>query len=204
MPKDTFMNLPEDKRQRIFEASVDEFAEKRFSDASINSIIKAAGIPRGSFYQYFSDKEDLYLYTLGEIGKEKIKIVMEVGRLEPEADFFEVYEHMFKVGIKWAEKHPRYSRIGLLMKLDDSGFIAKLKAVTDDGLKQLEALIDRDKERGLIAPDIDSRLVVNLLYNSISQDVQELFEKGNEAELMERVKKTIRIIKGGITIVQGR
>lgn len=203
MPKDTFLNLPEQKRARILDAAIDEFAEKRFSEASINSIIKAAAIPRGSFYQYFSDKEDLYLYTLGEIGKEKMKVVMEVGMLEPEASFFDVYEHMFKVGIRWAERHPKYSRIGLLMKLDDSSFIAKLKAVADDGLRQLEAMVDRDKARGLIAQDVDSGLVVSLLYNGISQDVQELFEKGNADELLERVKKVIRIVKGGIAIVQG-
>lgn len=203
MPKDTFLNLPEQKRARILLAAVDEFAERRFSEASINSIIKAAGIPRGSFYQYFSDKEDLYLYMLGEIGKEKMKVVMEVGMLEPEASFFDVYEHMFKVGLLWAERHPKYSRIGLMMRLDDSSFIAKLKAVADDGLRQLEAMVDRDKARGLIAEDVDSRLVVSLLYNSISQDVQELFEKGNMSELMDRVKKIIRIVKGGIAIVQG-
>ncbi len=203
MPKDTFLNLPEQKRARILLAAVDEFAERRFSEASINSIIKAAGIPRGSFYQYFSDKEDLYLYMLGEIGKEKMKVVMEVGMLEPEASFFDVYEHMFKVGLLWAERHPKYSRIGLMMRLDDSSFIAKLKAVADDGLRQLEAMVDRDKARGLIAQDVDSRLVVSLLYNSISQDVQELFEKGNMSELMDRVKKIIRIVKGGIAIVQG-
>lgn len=203
MPKDTFLNLPDQKRARILLAAVDEFAERRFSEASINSIIKAAGIPRGSFYQYFSDKEDLYLYMLGEIGKEKMKVVMEVGMLEPEASFFDVYEHMFKVGLLWAERHPKYSRIGLMMRLDDSSFIAKLKAVADDGLRQLEAMVDRDKARGLIAQDVDSRLVVSLLYNSISQDVQELFEKGNMSELMDRVKKIIRIVKGGIAIVQG-
>lgn len=204
MPKDTFLNLPEQKRRRIFEAAVDEFAEKRFTEASINSIVKAAGIPRGSFYQYFADKEDLYLYMLGEIGKEKMKVVMEAGMLESDAGFFEVYEHMFKVGLRWAEKHPRYSRVGILMKLDDSGFISKLKSMADDGFKQLEAMVDRDKARGLIAPDVDSKLVVSLLSNGISADVQELFKKGNEAELIDRVKKTIRIIKGGIAIVQGR
>ena len=204
MPKDTFLNLPEQKRRRIFEAAVDEFAEKRFSEASINSIVKAAGIPRGSFYQYFADKEDLYLYMLGEIGKEKMKVVMEAGMLESDAGFFEVYEHMFKVGLRWAEKHPRYSRVGILMKLDDSGFISKLKSMADAGFKQLEALVDRDKARGLIAPDVDSKLVVSLLSNGISADVQELFKKGDEAELIDRVKKIIRIIKGGIAIVQGR
>lgn len=35
-----------------------------FNEASINQIIKEAGIPRGSFYMYFQDKEDLFRYLL--------------------------------------------------------------------------------------------------------------------------------------------
>lgn len=33
-----------------------------YEKASIQAIVEAAGIPRGSFYQYFRDKDDLYLY----------------------------------------------------------------------------------------------------------------------------------------------
>ena len=69
MPTATFFNLPEEKRNRIFNAAVEEFAGFRFSDASINRIVKAAGIPRGSFYQYFDGKEDLYLHILEKIGE---------------------------------------------------------------------------------------------------------------------------------------
>jgi TetR/AcrR family transcriptional regulator len=65
VPTETYLNLSPAKRQR-------------FSDASINQIIKAAGISRGSFYQYFVDKEDLYLYMLTEIGKEKLAIAGQV------------------------------------------------------------------------------------------------------------------------------
>ena len=62
MPSDTFFRLPEAKRERLMEAAWDEFTAVRCSDASINKIIRSAGIPRGSFYQYFADKDDLFLY----------------------------------------------------------------------------------------------------------------------------------------------
>lgn len=64
MPSETFFRLPEDKRQRLMEAAWDEFTNVRFSDASINKIIRAAGIPRGSFYQYFTDKDDLFSFLV--------------------------------------------------------------------------------------------------------------------------------------------
>jgi AcrR family transcriptional regulator len=46
------------------EAAWEEFTAVRCSDASINKIIRSAGIPRGSFYQYFTDKDDLFLYLV--------------------------------------------------------------------------------------------------------------------------------------------
>ena len=53
MPKQTFYKLPQEKQERILAAAKREFTQVRYSDASINQIIRDAGIPRGSFYQYF-------------------------------------------------------------------------------------------------------------------------------------------------------
>ncbi|MBN2504859.1 MAG: TetR/AcrR family transcriptional regulator [Bacilli bacterium] len=59
MPTDTYFNLPEEKRERILAAAKAEFSEAGIEKASINKIVKAAGIPRGSFYMYFLDRFDL-------------------------------------------------------------------------------------------------------------------------------------------------
>ena len=58
------MNLPAEKQEKLLEAATREFSHKPFNEASINQIIKEAGIPRGSFYMYFQDKEDLFLYLI--------------------------------------------------------------------------------------------------------------------------------------------
>lgn len=64
MPKETFYRLPDEKRERIMAAAEHEFLENSFEAASINRIIKEAAIPRGSFYQYFEDKKDIFLYIV--------------------------------------------------------------------------------------------------------------------------------------------
>lgn len=64
MPKETFYRLPDEKRERIMVAAEREFLENSFEAASINRIIKEAAIPRGSFYQYFEDKKDIFLYIV--------------------------------------------------------------------------------------------------------------------------------------------
>ena len=64
MPTKTFFNLPEAKRQRLMDAVWEEFSTYPYAEASINRIIQAADISRGSFYQYFSGKQDVFSYLL--------------------------------------------------------------------------------------------------------------------------------------------
>ena len=59
MPTNNFFNLPIEKKKKIMNAAKSEFVEYSFYDASINRIIKNAGISRGSFYMYFENKEDI-------------------------------------------------------------------------------------------------------------------------------------------------
>lgn len=64
MCSETFLRLPEEKRRRILDAAWEEFTRVSFSDASINQIVQRSGISRGSFYQYFRDKEELMAYLM--------------------------------------------------------------------------------------------------------------------------------------------
>ena len=64
MPTTTFFNLPPPKREKLLNAAIAEFARRPYGEVSINRIIQGAEIPRGSFYQYFADKTDLFQYVL--------------------------------------------------------------------------------------------------------------------------------------------
>ncbi|PFN74835.1 TetR family transcriptional regulator [Bacillus sp. AFS076308] len=67
MPKITFINLPEEKKQTLIAAMRKEFSRVPLYDASISNIVKSANIPRGSFYQYFEDKEDAFFFLLNDL-----------------------------------------------------------------------------------------------------------------------------------------
>jgi AcrR family transcriptional regulator len=66
MPRDTFFNLSEEKRDKIIKAAKAEFTEHELFKSRVSNIIKNADIPRGSFYQYFEDLEDLYYFVIDE------------------------------------------------------------------------------------------------------------------------------------------
>ena len=65
MPKKEFFNLEVSKQQIILDAARKEFTSTLYEDASINKIVKDANISRGSFYCYFENKKDIYLYIMG-------------------------------------------------------------------------------------------------------------------------------------------
>ena len=66
MPTATFLNLPKEKQIKILNAAKHEFGKNSVEEASVKNIVTEAEIPRGSFYAYFHDKEDLYHYILEE------------------------------------------------------------------------------------------------------------------------------------------
>lgn len=63
MVRPRFTKLAAHQQRAIVQAALDEFATHGFHDASLNRIIDAAGISKGSMYYYFDDKEDLYAYV---------------------------------------------------------------------------------------------------------------------------------------------
>jgi len=199
LPTDTFYNLSETKKQNIFNSAAQEFAARRFSETSINQIIKMAGISRGSFYQYFEGKEDLYLYVLTEIGKEK----MTVAFAEPpkNADFFSMYKNMIMNILIWVREKPLYYKIGMLMELDDSEFIAKLTARVPDAWASLVRLIEQDKALGRIRGDVDCDMVIQILNSMNIQFVKEYYHTGSEENLLSQVERLFKILRGGIVNV---
>jgi len=193
MPKDTFFNLSGEKKKRIIDAAVEEFSTRRFSEASLNQIVKTAKIPWGSFYQYFEDKEDIFNYMYGEILKEKREIISHSVTITPEMDVFEACLKTIKATFEWSKLKPEYSRIGMLMDLDDSEFITRLRM---DSAKGLRDMVERDKSRGFIRPEIDSDLVVDIIYALILKEYS--WAGMDERVFTKRLNDVIEIVRKGL------
>ena len=94
MPSTTYYNLSKDKKERIFNAGVLEFSYHDFNDASVNTIVRIANISKGSFYQYFDDKEDFYWFIVmdiiyGQVGNYEVLLKVNKG------DLFKTEEELF-------------------------------------------------------------------------------------------------------------
>ena len=72
MPKPTFHNLPAPKQRRLVRAALEEFAARPYGEASLDRVAARARIAKGSLYQYFGGKADLYRYlVLEELGRRR-------------------------------------------------------------------------------------------------------------------------------------
>lgn len=100
MPKQTFFNLPEAKRQRIIDAAKEVFYHASYEEASINQVIKLAGIPRGSFYQYFADKADLYGFLRHRIAFRLLKQLKD----EIHAVNYDLFQASREILPQWLEE----------------------------------------------------------------------------------------------------
>lgn len=76
MPTITFFNLNENKKERVIQAIKKEFDRVPLIDMSVKNIVEDAKIARGSFYQYFTSREDAIDYIIDEeFKKEKEKLL---------------------------------------------------------------------------------------------------------------------------------
>lgn len=195
MPKATFYNLSDEKKERIFDAALQEFAARPFSQASLNQIVKNAGIPKGSFYQYFDNKEDLYLYLMEAASKEEIGILNRVKAMNPDADVFEVILNTTKKFLKEGKTKPGYAEAAMLMQLDNSKFIMKIR---NSSTERFAEMLERDKERGRIKPEVDSELVIDMISTF---SMNEYYKNGSDKErYLKNLGNAIKIIREGIAV----
>ena len=197
MPKSTFYNLSDEKKSRILDAALREFSVRTFSQASLNQIIKNADIPKGSFYQYFDNKEDLYLYLMEVASKEKIEILRQANEMNPDADVFEVIMNTTRVYLELGKAKPGYIEAAMLMLLDNSEFIVKIR---NSSIERFAKMLERDKARGRFKPEIDSELVINMISTF---SLNEYFRHGSDKEgYLKNLDGAIKVIKEGIALLK--
>lgn len=100
MPEKQFFDLKAEKRNKIINAALDEFAQYGFNESSTNRIVKEAGIGKGSLFKYFENKEDLYFYVLDQVIHQLIdELKTELDALPK--DIFDRLIHYSATEITW-------------------------------------------------------------------------------------------------------
>ena len=101
MPKQTFFNLPEEKRDLIVDLAIEEFSGHDYDLASVSRIVSKANIAKGSFYQYFEDKQDLYFYLLDLASHEKTALLRSQQPPDMKMGLYQTIRWLFSINLRF-------------------------------------------------------------------------------------------------------
>ncbi|WP_054629146.1 TetR/AcrR family transcriptional regulator [Paraclostridium sordellii] len=188
----TFENLSEEKKLRIINSAIEEFANKGYKRATVDNIVSKAGISKGSIFQYFKNKERLYLY----ICDYQIKIITDEVFKQKENngnDFFKLYKQAARVKFKILKKNPYIFKFFKTLYSDDSQVAQKWLESILQNRNQLVLNFIGDYDKSKFRDDIDIDMAIKtieltfdglsmkwmdkLSYENYEKDLKSLFEE---------------------------
>lgn len=211
MPKDTFTNLPDYKRNRIIKIAIREFAENPYDVASISNIVREAGIAKGSFYQYFEDKQDLYRYLI-ELGtEERLSVIKALPAQDLSGDLFVYIRWLFQSSVYFELKEPGLAQVAYRAFVDEVPFPEMAEELRRRGPTQFfKQLLTQGVHHGDISPWADvalaafimeatyyqfGRYFVQRLNLTADADLEQAFASAEAQELLDNL---IQILQKGI------
>lgn len=179
MPKPTFFNLSEEKRHSLLEIAIEEFASNNYNNASISRIVARAGIAKGSLYQYFEDKKDLYLYLLDLATEEKMAFFNAHPPPDPAAGLFPTMRWMVEMGTRFQFSNPRLVQVAYRALYSDVPFpdevARRMQSASDATMQQM---IEMGVEAGSIDPQVNPEMAT-FVFSAVMTGLGEfLFRRG--------------------------
>lgn len=157
MPKQTFFNLPDAKRERILEQAVLEFSSKPFAQASLSAIVARCGISKGSIYQYFENKLALYRWLIFDhIGQLKLEHFQKTA-YDPQASFLDNLEMQVQQGQAFAIAHPRMASLGARLwdPTTDPELLAMQQEANATSVRWMRMMLLEAQSKGQLREDLD-------------------------------------------------
>lgn len=159
-PKPTFENLSPTKRERIIRTVLEEFSENGYQKTSINRIVGRLGIAKGSIFQYFKDKENLFLFVFG-ICLDQVKGYLKNVRDDTaRMPFFDRLGRTLRAGVRFLHDHPLVYRLYLRVLFESQipfrqDILVAVRQYSHDFLRgMVVAAQERGEIRKDLAPDV--------------------------------------------------
>lgn len=178
MPTPTFFNLPEEKRSRLLAILLDEFAENDYKNVSIARVVARAGIAKGSFYQYFADKQDCYLYLI-QLGMDEKTAFLRQSPPREAADLFAQLRWLMDAGMQFQFSSPQLARIAYKALFDDVPLPDETKQVLRrGGYAYFRQLVEAGIASGTLDPQVDpdtAAFLLNAAFTELGQHLMVRF-----------------------------
>ena len=154
---EAWQRLPEVKRRGVFKAALQIFAQSGFSKASMNALVEEAGISKGSLFQYFTSKQDLFdgvvALAVTQV-KSRLKAVRDKSLDLPIQDRLDL---LIESGFQFIDAHPHLAQIYFqLLQTGDAPFSKdRMRRLNQLSRGFLENLLQQAAESGELREDVD-------------------------------------------------
>lgn len=186
-------------QEGLWNAALEAFATQSFREASLNEIIRKAGMNKGSFYYRFYDKLDLYLSLMERMAVEKLALISAQNIQGMGADFFEDFRNLALVSLRFAQKEQRY--LGLWRKyMAEEEEIKRQLREEFGGMSQnaIHAMIEMSKAQGKIRKETSTVLVASIITALLDSIDQVIDPESSEEEILAEIDNLIDLLKHGI------
>lgn len=194
MPKKQFFNLSKEKQDLILETAFKEFSKNQFMDASINTIVQESRISRGSFYLYFNDKLDIYLYLTGKILEDQSRLFisgLNTGLSHDEFSFFRAL-FLFNINLLSDSRYSMYFKnLYLGMNYEIWSYIRRKQSMIREELYKTLQIKPMDNDKNEI-----SEILTHVL-ELINRDLitKKIFEELSDESITSLYDKRVKFIK---------
>ena len=162
----TWARVDPARRAAVIEAAEAEFGAHGFSRGSLNVIARRAGVAKGSLFQYFADKRDLYAF-IADIGSQRVRSYMEdlIRELDPSRPFFEFLTGLLDGWVAYFADHPheRALHAAATLEVDTDARISVRSVIHRHYLEVLRPLVRDAQARGDLSKDSDIDAFLSLL-----------------------------------------
>lgn len=166
MPTVTWARVDPARRTAIIEAAEAEFGAHGFSSGSLNVIARRAGVAKGSLFQYFADKRDLFAF-IADIGSQRVRVYMEnlIHKLDSDRPFFDFLTELLDGWVAYYAEHPRERALhaAATLEVDTDARISVRSVIHRHYLEVLRPLVHTAQTRGDLRADADTDVLLSLL-----------------------------------------
>lgn len=128
MPTNVFIELSEEKREKIIRVSIGEFSKYGYENSSTNRIVQDAGISKGSLFKYFKNKDELFFYILDFVTQELTASLAQEISVLPKGLFERIIKYS-ELEFTWYVKHPNECKlITNVFRKSDTAIYQKVEA----------------------------------------------------------------------------
>ena len=190
---------PLDESPALYDAALMEFAAHSFRDASLNDILKAAGMNKGSFYYRFRDKMELYLSLLYRVGVEKMRLFQEHDVSRTSSGFFDEFRNMALIGLKLAKKDPRFVVFSRRILQEEAQVRERITACFGDmRASLLTDMVERAKASGEFRPELKTETAVFVIETLLVHMDELVPVDWDDESILSAVDQLLDVVRSGI------